>query len=159
MGTPRTVTNASRTVKGEPNAIAILPLIPGQYINRLRRFHTAALKSLAQNCLLESELRLVIRVLIIASPAHAKVAATWHNTFRRGSYNLVRLRQRVATLLFHNAHTRLLARKRQWYKCRFAFQSRQKRAAIDRLLNLHESAPNRLRVFQLFVYALHCWLM
>ena len=48
----------------------------------LRRTHSATLQRLAQNRLLVLELCLVVRVLIMASPARAKVATVRHNTPR-----------------------------------------------------------------------------
>ena len=125
-------------------------------------------------------------MLIVAAAAEAKVRAGGQDALWRGTEDFFGLGGRVAGLGLRNAHPRLLARKREWHKNSLAFDSGQKCAAVNRLLDFNEQRrggdaknlrvphPRRIFVFAvrvgyhgllalwlcgLFPGRLHCWLM
>ena len=84
------------------------------------------------------ELRFVVRVLIAAAAARAKVAAGRHDALRRCDDESLRLRRLRSRASLHDAHARLLAGQCERHKYSLALDARQERAAIDRLFNLHD---------------------
>ncbi len=72
----------------------------------------------------------------MAAAASAKVRASRRDALPRGSDNLLSLGCRVACLALCDAHPRFFAGQHERNKYRLALKPRQKRAAIDRLLNL-----------------------
>lgn len=138
MGAAPAVTRVSLRVECEPDAIAVSPGPRSQHGDFRGRANAAALERLAQNGLFESELCRVVRVLILATAAHAKVRARWRDPFWCGLDNLLRFSGCIAALVLDNPHAHSLARQRERHKHGLAFNARQKRPAVDRLFNLHE---------------------
>jgi hypothetical protein len=98
-------------------------------------------------------------VLIVAAAARAKVRAGGRDPLRRGGNNFIGLGGRVASLALGNAHPRLFAGQGDRHKDGFALDARQKRAAINRLLDLDKLRRSNLGLGDLGCGRLHCWLM
>ena len=71
-------------IKGKTNSIPIAPWFTCEHVDRLRPFHVAAFHGLEQDGLLQSKLRLVIRMLIVATAASSEVATAGYYSLRGG---------------------------------------------------------------------------
>ena len=139
MGAAASIAGIPRRVKRQANAIAVVPRLglglSSQHRNFGRRFHAATFQRFPQNRLLPGQLRCVVRVLIVAAAARAKVRAGGHNALRRGGDDLFRFGGRVAALVLRDPHPRLFAGQRERHKHRLAFHASQKCTAVDGLLD------------------------
>ncbi len=125
-------------VEGQPNSIAIDPRLRCEYVHLSRNRHTGAFQRLAENLLLEFELRFVVSMLVLASAADAKMPARGRDPLRSRRLNLLGLSRRIASLVFNDANAALLAGQCQRHKDGLAVDTRKKRAAINRLFDLHQ---------------------
>jgi hypothetical protein len=125
-------------IEGQTDAIAIAPRLAGDDGNLLRHSNATALQRFAQDGLFESQLALIVRVLVMAAAANAEVRAGGRNALRRGANNLLGLGGRIAGFALRNAHPRLLAGQRERHKNGLALQPSQKSATVDWLLDFDE---------------------
>jgi hypothetical protein len=134
--------------------------------------NAAAFQSFTQNRLLESELRFVACVLIVAAPASAKVWAGWDNALRRGDDDFVGIGRVIPAIALPYAHANLFAGQRERDKDGFAFHAGKECAAVYRLDDLNELSRLGLRarwfgvcgfaaagLRELGLAWLHCWLI
>ena len=109
-------------------------------------------------------------MLILTAAACSKVFTGVRNPLRRCRDNLLDLRVCVAALVLDNAHPGFLARQCERNEDRLALMPRQKRAAVNRLLDdSHEHPGDRphqaaarvgsISEMDLECAYLHCWLI
>jgi hypothetical protein len=137
----------------------------------------AALERFAEHRLLDLELSLVARMLILAPAAGTEVWAPRHDALRGRDHQFLDLCCRVAAFLFDEPHAHLLAGQGEGHKDGLAIIAGQERATIDRLLDLDEYSSIGLGLRRSGIWLprsqvrdlghprwldsarLHCWLM
>src|SRR6185369_13129439 len=145
-------------IKGYTNSIPITPWFAREHVNCFRHFHVGALHGLEQDGPLQCKLRLVIRMLIVATAASSEVTTARHYPLRDGGDDYFCFSGRIFPLVLGDSYARQLAGQCERYKNRLAIQVRKKSSAVERLLYLqyHRFAqPLIVRFLRMF----HCWLM